>query len=390
MQAFREGDDPAEKARVEARLTEVQGKIARKQLEDGKRFLKAEQFDAAFRCFEVAEELSKGVDEAVFAEADRLLTAMEAGEIGEEEEEEDEEEDEDGPAARFELLIQTFEPARIEAYQALGAAFRDAYLLLNEGEAAAALEGLEGLEDSSGWLAFERGRALLLSGDAAAAVEHLKASVEAVPEALSSPPVTQLVQAALRADDVETAAAAADRFAEQEGENSADALIVQLSVMRFREDFDAAEAKARAWLKKRPSQLRVWRYLGGLLEAAKKPVAAIGAYEQVMSLRWRFNPDEGHVELDVQSAVRLTELLVTRGENLERAHQLLNALMMLVPGDQQLPLVLLRAGAYRQEGKATEAEAAAAEAMDMVSEEDAELFATVKAALEAQMSEAKA
>lgn len=191
--AFRDGDDPAERARVEARLAEVTIRVARNQLDEAKRHLKASMFDRAFSILESVEELAEGRDEALRAEADALLSAMESGEIGEETfagEDEDEEpaEPEEDPGMELELLIQTLPEARQEAYRAAGPDFRDGYLALNDGDAEAALASFLKAPQSP-WRAYEIARAHGVIGDNDAATAAFTEAAEGLDDTQAAPVV---------------------------------------------------------------------------------------------------------------------------------------------------------------------------------------------------------
>ena len=362
LAAFRDGDDPAEKTRVEGRHDEVCVKLAANHLEDAKRHLKAGMFDRAFSILESVEDLAEGRDDALWAEADALLTAMEKGEIGEDVEEEAPREQtvdelvsaDDDHEAEFDLLIQTLPEARQAAYREAGAHFRNGYLVLNDGDAEAALSVFAGAPDSS-WVRYERGRAHLLLGHTEDAVGCFSDAADAIEDALVVPVLGALAQAAASIERYELAEASVARLTDIEGPDSPDAITLRMAVLSLHERHDEADREALAFLKRNPSQLRVWRALGNLREQAERPRKAVEAYERVMGLKWRFDPDRRVVDVDVFSASRLARLLVEAGEGLDRAQTIVNALSLVVDDDSRWGLSLLRAEALEKQGELDEA-----------------------------------
>lgn len=359
LQAFREGDDPAERARVEARLTEIHRELARRQLEDGRRYAGARLWDQARHAFEAARDLARGHDEAATKEAEEALAnleeAAERARLAAEAEDEEPEDAPPDPDAEMELLIQTFPEDRIAAYRALGPDFRDGYLALHDGDGAAALAAFDRVEADEPWLDYERGRALLLQDRPADAVAAFRRAAERIDGEAAPPVVADLALAAIAAGELETAEAAVDRFAALEGERSREALTLRVELERAAGRHDDAIARVRRFLADHPSDAAMWRALGTLQEEAERPEAAIEAYEQVMKLRWRFDPQRRIIQLDPAATSRLARLLIDRGERLDRALELVNALDLLTPPGDKWGIALLRADALRAAGRADEA-----------------------------------
>ncbi len=360
LAAWREGEDDAgEKARVERRLADVEVELAHKQMEDARRCLKAGMFDRAFSILESVETLSEGRDEALFAEADELLTKLESGEIGEGAGLPDEEEPEEpaaDPSAEFDLLIHTLPEARQEAYHRAGDAFRDAYLLLNDGAAEEALAMLGGAPPGP-WVAYESARALVFLERLEEACERFAEAAE-VDDALVSPVLVNWVQAASSCGRFEEAEAALERYDAVSPKDDPDGVLLRLRVLAAQERWDELETTARAFLKRNPSRLAVWRGFGGYLEQAGRPIKAIEAYEAVMGLKWRLDPERQVVDLDEFATSRLAQLRIEHGRDLERALTLLNALSLLAGPEEKLGLGLLRARALEKKGDLDGARAA--------------------------------
>jgi tetratricopeptide (TPR) repeat protein len=136
---------------------------------------------------------------------------------------------------------------------------------------------------------------------------------------------------------------------------------LRVEVARARKQYDVAVALVRRQLAKRSNDLALWRTLGTLEEEAERPESAIAAYEQVMKLRWQFDPRRRVVQLDGFSTLRLARLLVARKERLDRAHTLLNALDLVIADEEAWALALVRADAFAAEGRTEEA----AQALDV-------------------------
>ena len=357
LRAFREEtDDAGEKTRVEEALAAVELELAHRKMAEAKRFLTAELYDRAFATLEDVEELADGRDEALCAEADALLTQLESGELGEDfEEAEVEAEPEEDPDQELELLIQTMSEERQEVYRTAGPVFRDGYLALNDGDGEIALAAFESAQPGP-WTDYERGRSLALLQRHEEAVEAFHTAAAALEDDGVSPVLVGCIQAAVGAERYEEGRAAVERFIAIHGEDDPDGAVLQLGLAAAEGRFDEGEASARAYLKPNPSQYRVWRTLGDLLEKAGRPEAAAEAYEAVMSLRWRYDPTRKVVDLDPFATSRLAQILLERGQGLDRAMTLLNALSLYAVansenmGDDSWGLALMRAECQEKQG----------------------------------------
>ena len=365
LERFGDKDDSAEKARVEARLRQVHLTLAEQRAADAKRSHERGDFDDAIGAWEAVIDLARGYDEACVAEAvaaieaanTAALTAVDDIAVAAVEAGADEE---------FELLIQGFDEARFDTYCDFGREFRDGYLALNAGDAAQALIHFDAVEADSPWLTYERGRTLALADRLDDAIVALRAAIGALEGRDALPPLTHLFPVAIRAEQYD-AAEEAIRGCEALGEGEDDlrnAALMRAELCRVRGDLDGAVKILRKRLEKTPGALVVWRSLAQILEHADRPTEAIEAYEQVLSLRWRFDPDRRVVDCDVYSASRVAALLVERGERLDRALQLTNALDMLVDATDGWAISMLRARALHAKGDADAAKAAITQALD--------------------------
>ncbi len=367
LDAWRDGvDDPAERARVGERLAEIERELARREIAEGRRWLERGSAEQARHALRNAVELARPRDAALLAEAEALLSRVDAAEAARVAAAEAampvSDEPADDPDAELDLLIQTLPEERQAAYLALGPDFRDAVLALHDGDAEGATAALAKVPGDAPWLAYERGRAAMLGGRPAEAVGLFRAAADGLgPEA--APALAQLVAAALAAGDTDAAGDAAGRFTALEGEDEPDAVALRVEVARARKQYDAAIALVRRQLSKRSADLTLWRTLGTLEEEAGRAEAAIAAYEQVMKLRWQFDPRRRVVQLDAYSTLRLARLLVARKERLDRAHTLLNALDLVVADEDTWTLALVRADAFAAEGKVSDAAAALDDAL---------------------------
>lgn len=385
LQAFRDGDDPAEKARVEARLDEVCVTLAKAQLEEAKRHLEAGLYDRAFSILESVEDLAEGRDEATRAAADALLTKLETGEIGEEADDPEREvKPVSDPEADFDLLVSTLPEARQEAYRAAGPKFRTGYLLLNQGEAVGAFRAFE--EAVSGpWVYYEMARAAVVLEKYRDAADNFAKAADGVDEALAAPVFAGLASSSIRCGRPEVALDAVERHTAIEGPDARESVLLEMAVLSGIGREKDAETAARTFLKRNPSQIAVWRSLGLLLERMEKPARAVEAYEAVMGLRWRFDPDRRVVDLDSVSTSRLAELLAMHGEGeaLDRALTLLNALSLVLEDDEKWGLAHVRARVLAKQGDVDGARATLSEALAS----DAEIPDQGRWALQAQLEE---
>ena len=130
---------------------------------------------------------------------------------------------------------------------------------------------------------------------------------------------------------------------------------MRIGLMRAQKQHKKAIEYLRARLKQTPSELALWRLLGITCEEASRDTDAIGAYEQVMALRWRFNPERNVVDCDQFSAFRLAELLLKTGGDPDRALQLTAALMLQMGPEGRWQPMILRAMVLQNSGRGSEA-----------------------------------
>ena len=378
LERFTDADDRAELDRIKTRLGEIHVVLARREIDEARRLIPVGSIEGAVRCLDAAIVLARGHDDALKAEAERAIEELESAEAAADEPAEAPQHLED-PDSEFELLIQPFDDEREAAYRSLqerepgGDAFRDGYLVLNHGDWAQALEHFDravaGSPDPiSPWLAYERGRALVLAERFGDAVVDLRIAADAIDGALVAPVLIHLADAAIRVGDFEGAEAAIDRYAEQ-AESDADrasAVLLRVRWCLAQDRVSDGIELLRARLEQTPGALGLWRALGQVYEDADRPVEAIDAYEQVMSLHWRLNPDLHIVECDAFSANRLANLLIDRGERLDRALQLITALEMLVDPNDVWAIAILRSRALAGQGDDVEAVTVLEQALELL------------------------
>ncbi len=381
----REGADERARAAVEERLRECGDRLLDRRLAraaDMEALGHLEEADTTLR--EALELAGTGPRrEEVFATL-RRVEARQAGGEGEEDEPLAAEGDEflgDSVGERFELhLLALDDEERAEEYRRLGPAFAEAYVAIEEGEGAGAVDSLETLlaEEDSPLVRRELGRALLLADRPADAIPHLRATVDAAPDDVSA--VHSLAEALVAEEEVEAAVSLVrDTLEEDPAATSLRIMLGELLVAHDQAG-EAADVLADG-LEEEPRSIPLHRVLGIARAAAGDAEGAREAWEGALGLRWVLDNDTRELVFDRESAWLLAQLLLGSETDPNKALDLVSALAISAEVAERPGLLVAKARAHRLLGDAAAAREALVTARSLLPADEAEARARVDEAL---------
>jgi tetratricopeptide (TPR) repeat protein len=251
----------------------------------------------------------------------------------------------ENPDERFELLLEGTPEEVADHYLELGPEFRDAFLVMHDGDAKEALARFDRLLKADApdpYVQLERGRALLVLERFDEAVRALRAYCAVIED---DPAALRMLADALhglkrhdealavledvraqRPDDVESHVALGQHhLAVKDWDDGVEAIAVGLEQVPYP-------------LKRIP----LWRTMGQLLLGKGDEKGAIGAWEKVLEAEWEIDNETGELHFDRETAWLLTGLYAKRKEELQRAMDLVKALELAGADEERWQLLLRR------------------------------------------------
>jgi tetratricopeptide (TPR) repeat protein len=260
-----------------------------------------------------------------------------------------------GPALLdFAVILGALPDEIADRYDALGTAARDAICHARTLASDESLRLLDAADDGGDALvlSFERGLVLRARGREAEAADAL----------------ARAAKHAGSWNDVRLAAAealwTADRLAEAEealqeaidlDDNDVAVWVAVTTHALLSDDAEAGLEAVDEALTRWPSDLNLRTLRGQLLAMAGREAEAIALWDEIVAQTWSFDADSGQLEFHGESTWLLALALARRGERLERALELMNALLAAVGGETRDAIELDRAWVLTRLGRDADA-----------------------------------
>ena len=329
----------------------------------------ADEGEARERVYAAIRDVEAKLDEALEAK-DAPLEAEGSDFLG------------DSPEERLELhLLALDDEERAEQYRSHGPELAAAYVAIEEGQAAEALEPLETLLDASPSALVQRelGRALLLLDRPEDAIPHLAAYTDEADDDVQA--LHALAEALVAVEDVEGATDLLVAALEAQPDAASVRLRLAELLVGTGEPSEAADLLEEG-IELTPQVVILHRVLGIARAAQGEHEAARNAWETALSLRWNLDNETGVLEFDRESAWLLAQLLLARELEPNKALDLVSALA-LTPDEAERPALLVaKARAHRLLGDEAAARSSLVTARSLVPEDDSEGRETIDGLLD--------
>jgi tetratricopeptide (TPR) repeat protein len=341
LESCPEGERPALEAARNAAASELHRahmQTARALREDRQREAAAERYELALRF---------AADDAQRADAEAALRELATASIEDEESAEvpvrAEEAEPVDPQAVFLMLLSDLPEEVAERYEALGDDFRTAYLAAQEGRSEEALHSyvaLTALHPDSAELHFEHGNCLIALARHEEAVLQLERAEALAPDWLEVK--LALAELAWKLERWPLAEGALQRAVDLVQDDPR----VYTAIGRTALYTDSPEyglEATEAGLELDPANRELILVRGQLLERVERDTDALLLYEQQVERQWRYEPETDRLMFDRDAGLLAARLYYRMGERLDRAEELMRAVIHVTPARQRWQYELLLA-----------------------------------------------
>ncbi|MBR4984706.1 MAG: tetratricopeptide repeat protein [Proteobacteria bacterium] len=341
-----------EREAVDEKEAAVKKRIYTNAYEQAKKYLKSGQKDAAQNAIDRAarfvqndeerDALNHLVDEShEQAEGEKIIEAQVDGE---------EHVDTLGADDKWNLYVRSLPFAKAQRFDELGDDFKKAWIALQEGNFDEAISGMKAVYDAHSedpLVMCEYGRAYFGKGEFAEADKLLEKSDKAEASIDTKLLRVEVLWAMKRYEDAETVLQAAH---DMDPDNiQVLARIAQHGLIS--KDYESGIAAVEALLDMIPQDISVQRLAGRLYLERGDEDKALECYETVNRLYWQVNPQTKKITFDQNSAAAAASIYFKRGERLERAVELLEAIRANSEGETHVAICEQLAAVYDKMGK---------------------------------------
>jgi|GEM_PF-3393631 len=242
--------------------------------------------------------------------------------------------------------------AKAHRYDELGDAFKAAWIALQEGGVDEAIAGLEAVlkaHPGNPDVMAELGRAYHGKGELAKAEKFLTKADHGRADVETKISRVQVLWAMQRFDIAEMVLQAAHDLAPED--SGVLAAIAQHGLLS--KDYASGIDAIEVLIETHPEDVSVHRLGGRLYLESGDDDKALACFEAVNRLFWKVDPQTKKLTIDQNSAAAAAGLYVKRGENLERAAELLDAVRSLTEGETHVAICLQLAQVYEKMGKSS-------------------------------------
>ena len=343
--------DPSEKLEMEQKLISIRKTLRQQQLMRAEMFHKGAQFERARDAADSA--LRHATNEQEEQEVHDFMASLEQA-ASEAERKKDEARNQISNAdadlgmvdERFSVLLGALDNEQMEHYEKLGSAFREGFLAMNDGDFKGALQHFKKARqenDDDAYVLCEQGKALLGMGAHQEAAQVLLKSDTARND--STYIKLQLVQALWVLNDFPRAEQALQEAHDIDPGNERVLISIAEHSLRAKEYASGIDA-VNALLDRSPNDISLLRLLGQLHQGAGDLDKAVATYEGVLKLKWNLNKETGKLEFDPTSAFGAAMIYIEQERKLNRAIDLLHAMLSVTNGVDTVNVYLAIAKAY--------------------------------------------
>lgn len=278
----------------------------------------------------------------------------------------------------FIALLGGLPEKQADHYEALGEPFRSGWIALHQGEIETALskleEALEAHPDDA-YVQTELGRAHLAAGKGERAFELIdKAHAQRSDDVYIK---LQLAQAGWMLKKFDVAEAALQAAHDLDEDNDVVLLAIGQHGLLSGDYASGIDAMEYLMGKARQVPPAFMRILGQLYEASGNLDGAVESYEAVLKAHWRLDEETGRLDFDPIAALSLARIYVTQKRKLDRAIDLLHAMLSITRGASAASMWTGIARAWQHKGDKAQAHKALEKARELVGSEDPELTAAI-------------
>lgn len=342
----------AESEAADEKEKEVKKRIYTNAYEQAKKYLKGGQKEAAQNAIDRAsrfvqndeerDALNRLVDEShEQAEGEKIVEAQVDGEDSVDSLNADD---------KWNLYVRSLPFSKAQRFDELGDTFKEAWIALQEGKFDDAVKGMKAAYEAhpdDALVMCEYGRAFFGKGEFAKADELLEKSDKAEAAIDTKLLRVEVLWAMKRYEDAENVLQAAH---DMEPENiQVLARIAQHGLIS--KDYESGIAAVEALLEMIPQDISVQRLAGRLYMESGDEEKALECYETVNRLYWQVNPQTKKITFDQNSAAAAASIYFKRGEKLDRAVELLEAIRANSEGETHVAICEQLAAVYDKMGK---------------------------------------
>lgn len=328
------GED-AEREEVETKLREAEAGVRERQIARAEEFLEHGAVDRARLALESAleyshteaekQELTARIEACSQAPESQLAPTGLAADVVIDANEMDEDH-------RIEVMLAALPEDDASRYRALGDAFVHGALALQEGrfeEALSAFREADKAHPDEPVVQMELGRVLHAQGEVDEALGYLRQASEGLAESI--PAKLHLTRALWDAELFDEAEAALQEAHDMDEEDTTVFRAIGEHSLRTGEYEPGIEA-LKMILEDAPRDVAIHRMLGQLHQAKGDLEEALGCYETVNALRWNLDPETRELVFDPFCALQAAFIYIEQEERLNRAIDLLFAMLTVTEG----------------------------------------------------------
>ncbi len=341
-----------EREDVDAKESALKTRIYKNAYEQAKKYLKGGQKEAAQNAIDRAARFVQTDEErdALNQLVDESHDQKEGEKIVEARVEGEEAVDSLNADDKWNLYVRSLPFAKAQRFDELGDDFKKAWIALQEGNFDEAVSGMKEVYQAhpeDALVMCEYGRAHFGKGDFAEADELLEKSDCKEASIDTKLLRVEVLWAMKRYADAETVLQAAH---DMDPENiQVLARIAQHGLIS--KDYESGIAAVEALLDSIPNDISVQRLAGRLYMESGDEERALECYETVNRLYWQVNPQTKKITFDQNSAAAAASIYFKRGERLERAVELLEAIRANSEGETHIAICEQLAAVYDKMGK---------------------------------------
>ena len=269
---------------------------------------------------------------------------------------------------KWSLYVNRLTFGRAQHFDALGDDFKKAWIELQEGRFETAIQGLEAVHEKHGDdvdVLVELGRAYYGQGTFDKARGLVAKAEELQPGDIEIKMLhTQILWALKQYDEAEKVLQKA--YDLEPDNNNVLAMVAQQGLMT--KEFESAVAAIEQLIDNAPQDVSVRRLAARIYLESGDEVKALESYEAVNRLFWQVDPRTKKITFDQNSAVAAAALYFKRGENLERAAELLDNVRAETQGETHVGICMQLAEVYEKMGKSAKREEVYTEALRFLDE----------------------
>ncbi|MBO4350201.1 MAG: tetratricopeptide repeat protein, partial [Proteobacteria bacterium] len=251
---------------------------------------------------------------------------------------------------KWNLYVTSLPFEKAQHYDELGDEFKEAWISLQEGDFDTAIKGLEDAykdHPDDGFVMTELGRAYYGKGTFEKAYDMLKKADEARDDIETKLLRTELLWTMKKFDEAENVLQAAHDL---DPENiTVLARIAQHGLIA--RDFESGIAAVEVLLEKIPNDWSVQRLAGRIYLESGDEDKALECFEAVNRIYWQVNPQTKKLSFDQTSASAAGNIYLKRGEKLERAAELFEAIRANSEGETHVAICQTLAEVYEKQGR---------------------------------------